>query len=152
VRAARVEDREGLLALWLDLVEHHRRLAPQEAPAPSLRSVLAEELARGIARSRCCVQVAERGGARVGFLFAEVEPSGRAGEAPPSGWIHELWVVPEQRRQGVAAALVAAADAFFAARGVTRVSVRVESANADALRYWSRRGFGERARVLERLT
>lgn len=113
--------------------------------------MLSEELARGIARSRCCVRVAERDGARVGFVFAEAESASRPGEAPPSGWIHELWVVPAERRRGVAAALLAEADAFFAARGVSRVSVRVESANADALRYWSRRGFGERARVLERL-
>jgi len=147
-----VEDREALLALWLDLIEHHRRLAPQDAPQPSLRSVLSDELARGIARSRCCVLLAEREGARVGFLFAEVESPGRAGEAPPAGWIHELWVVPAERRRGVAGRLIAAVDAFFAARGVARVSVRVESANADALRYWERRGFGERARVLERVT
>jgi diamine N-acetyltransferase len=152
VRSARAEDREGLLALWLDLVEHHRRLAPLDPPASSLREVLGEELARGIARARCSVLVAERGSRRVGFLFAEVEADGRAGGAQASGWIHELWVVPDERRRGVARALVDQADAFFAARGVARVSVRVESANQDALRYWSRRGFGERARVLERLT
>ncbi|HTO68688.1 MAG TPA: GNAT family N-acetyltransferase [Myxococcota bacterium] len=152
IRSARAEDREALVALWLDLVEHHRRLGTADAPAPSLRAALAEELARGIARERCRVLVAERDGAHVGFLFAEVEPAGRAGEPPAAGWIHELWVVPGERRNGIAAALVREADAFFAARGVRRVSVRVESANADALEYWARRGFVERARVLERLS
>ena len=52
----------------------------------------------------------------------------------------------------VAGQLLAESDAFFAARGVKRVSVRVESSNAPALEFWARRGFGERARILERLS
>jgi hypothetical protein len=35
---------------------------------------------------------------------------------------------------------------------VHRVSVRVESGNAEALRYWRERGYAERARILERFT
>ncbi|MFI5316153.1 MAG: GNAT family N-acetyltransferase [Myxococcota bacterium] len=150
MRAARADDHEAILVFWLELIEHHRRLWPANASAPNLREVLASEIRRGATRARCRLLVAERAGARVGFLFAEVEQAG-GGEVEPAGWIHELWVAPDERRSGVASALVAEADAFFAARGVRRVSVRVESANQDALRYWTRRGFGERARILERL-
>ncbi len=112
--------------------------------------MLASEIRRGTERQRCRLLVAERGHERLGFLFAEVEPAGGPGEAPSSGWIHELYVVPDARGRGLAQALVAEADAFFAARGVQRVSVRVESGNAEALRYWQERGFTERARILER--
>jgi len=150
VRAARAEDHESVLAFWLDLIEHHRRLAPADPPAPAIRDVLANEIRRGMSRARCQVLVAERAGERVGFLFAEVEPAGAAADPAPLGWIHELWVVPEERGRGTASALVAECDAFFQARGVRRVSVRVESGNADALRYWSKRGFADRARILER--
>ena len=152
MRAARAEDHEVLLAFWLELIEHHRRLAPADAPAPSLREVLAQEIRRGLARARCRVLVAERGERPVGFLFAEVEPGGAGTEPSPLGWIHELWVVPGERRRGVASALCAEADAFFRARDVRRVSVRVESGNAEALRYWGKRGFADRARILERLS
>ena len=152
MRAARAEDHEVILAFWLELIEHHRRLAPADAPALSLREVLAQEIRRGLARARCCVLVAERGPTPVGFLFAEVEPGGGGADPSPLGWIHELWVVPGDRRRGVASALCAEADAFFRARDVRRVSVRVESGNAEALRYWGRRGFADRARILERLS
>jgi len=111
--------------------------------------VLASEIRRGTERQRCRLLV---GGERLGFLFAEVEPAGAPGDASPAGWIHELFVVPDARGRGIARALVAEADAFFAARGVQRVSVRVESGNAEALRYWQERGFAERARILERFT
>ena len=119
--------------------------------APNLREVLSQEIRRGSSRARCRLLVAERASARVGFLFAEVESDGVEGD-PGAGWIHELWVAQEERGRGTAAALLTEADAFFAASGVRRVSVRVESGNADALRYWAKRGFGDRARILERLT
>ena len=135
--------------MWLELIAHHDRLAPGRGAAPNLREVLANEIRRGSSRARCRLLLAERGGERVGFLFAEVEA---ADGVDAAGWIHELWVAPAERARGVAAALVAEADAFFAAHGVRRVSVRVESGNADALRYWTRRGFGDRARILERET
>lgn len=114
--------------------------------------MLASEIRRGTERQRCRLLVAERGRERVGFLFAEVEPSGMSGDPSPAGWIHELFVLPGARGHGIARALVAQADAFFSARGVQRVSVRVESGNAEALRYWRERGFTERARILERFT
>jgi ribosomal protein S18 acetylase RimI-like enzyme len=152
VRAARADDREAILALWLDLIEHHRRLSPEHASAPNLREVLASEIARGSSRARCRLLVAERGARRIGFLFAEVEASGSPGDDAGAGWIHELWVAPDERERGAANALLAEAEAFFAASSVRRVSVRVESGNADALRYWARRGFGDRARILERVT
>ncbi len=154
VRAARSDDHEAILAFWLDLIEHHRRLAPLHTSAPNLREVLASEIRRGSSRARCALLVGERGGQRIAFLFAEVEPSGAASDEGDDsvGWIHELWVVAEERGRGTASALLAEAESFFAARGVRRVSVRVESGNADALRYWTRRGFGDRARILERVT
>jgi ribosomal protein S18 acetylase RimI-like enzyme len=152
VRLARPDDHEALLAFWLALVEHHERLAPASHSAPNLREVLASELRRGVTRARCRVLVAERGEERVGFLFAEIESGGGASDSQAAGWIHELWVEPEARGCGVASALVAEADAFFRARDVRRVSVRVESGNANALEYWGRRGFLDRARILERVT
>jgi ribosomal protein S18 acetylase RimI-like enzyme len=152
VRAARADDHEEILGFWLELIEHHRRLSPTNPSAPNLREVLADEIRRGTTRSRCRLLVAERADARIGFLFAEVETTGGSAELVPAGWIHELWVAPDERRRGVASALVAEADAFFAARSVQRVSVRVESANDEALRYWIRRGFAERARILERVS
>lgn len=151
VRGAQPDDHEAILAFWVDLIEHHRGLAPMYASAPNLREVLASEIRRGSSRARCRLLVAARAARRVGFLFAEVE-SGNTGADADAGWIHELWVAPDERARGVASALVAEAEAFFAARGVRRVSVRVESGNAEALRYWTRRGFGDRARILERVT
>lgn len=141
-----------MLALWLNLISHHRALSEDYPVLPGIASVISSELRRAAARDSCRLFVAELEGALMGFLFAEIEGGSGPGAEPSPAWVHELWVEPEFREQGVAAQLLAESDAFFAARGVKRVSVRVESANADALEFWARRGFGERARILERVS
>lgn len=137
--------------LWLNLIEHHRRLTPEYPVLAGIREVITNEIRRGCAREGCRLFVAERAGALIGFLFAEIEAGPGPGGEPPPAWIHELWVEPAERKHGVAAQLLVESDAFFARHGVRRLSVRVESSNAEGLAFWSRRGFGERARILERL-
>lgn len=152
IRNARPDDHAEVLGLWLALIEHHRTLAPDYPVLPGIREVISSEIRRGGSRDNCRLFVAELEERLVGFLFAEIESGGGpAGGEPGTAWVHELWVEPEQREQGIGAKLLAESDAFFRARGVRRISVRVESSNRAALDFWSRLGFGERARILERV-
>ena len=141
-----------MLALWLNLISHHRALSDEYPVLPGIAAVISSELRRAAARDSCRLFVAELEGELVGFVFAEIEGGAGPGAEPAPAWVHELWVEPAERERGVAAQLLAESDAFFAARGVKRVSVRVESSNAPALEFWARRGFGERARILERVS
>lgn len=112
--------------------------------------MIASEVRRGARRDSCRLFVAENDVRLLGFVFAEIEGAGPGASDPPPAWIHELWVEPEYRRRGIGGRLLAEAEAFFDARDVSRLSVRVESANRDGLEFWGRRGFAERARILER--
>ena len=150
IRRARGEDQPALIALWLNLVEYHRRLTPDFPALPGIRDVIASEVRRGAKRDSCRLFVAEDAECLVGFLFAEIESVSPISPEPAPAWIHELWVEPEMRRAGIGGRLLAEAEAFFGSRRVARLSVRVESANAAGLEFWERRGFAERARILER--
>lgn len=73
-----------------------------------------------------------------GFAFAEDEGS--------CGAIHELYVVPEQRRRGTGRALAERAVAWLASRGALP-RIRVEQSNRSAQSFWVKLGFepvGER--------
>ena len=140
-----------MLALWLNLVSHHRALSEDYPVLPGIASVITSEMRRAASRDSCRLLVAEVDGQLVGFLFAEIEAGAGPSAEPAPAWVHELWIEPTFREQGIAAQLLAESDAFFASRGVSRVSVRVESRNAAALEFWARLGFGERARILERV-
>ncbi len=146
-----MSDRAGLLALWLDLIEHHRCLDPDYPDVPGSQELLLGEIERGLRTGSCRLAVAEESSELVGFIFIEV--GGRALlDEGGQGSIHELFVAPAWRRKGLGRALVGFADGFFKERGAESVSVRIETSNAEAYHFWFRLGFGERARVLTRET
>lgn len=149
IRAANRRDRNRIVSLWLDLVEHHRRLDPTYPPLPGIREVLLEEVERGIRSRRCRVLVADPGDKPIGFLFAELQRQGSSLDRGRSGRIQELYVDPAWRSRGVGRALVDVAAGWLHEGGARSISVRVESANRRGFAFWQRSGFVERARILE---
>lgn len=152
IREARPDDHSRVLELWLRLIDHHRALSRDFPTMPGIASAIESEIRRAASSRNCRLLVAQIEGQLIGFLFAEVEIVGGSHAEPAPGWIHELFVDAPHRGRGVAARLIEGSNAFFAARGAKKVSVRVESSNTEALEYWGRRGFGERARILERVS
>ncbi|MEO1001398.1 MAG: GNAT family N-acetyltransferase, partial [Pseudomonadota bacterium] len=79
--------------------------------------------------------IAERDGAPAGFAacitgyddFAFVTPRYRR-----FGLVMDLYVAPEHRRQGVARALLSAAEAFFRAQGFTKMEITALGPNKAA--------------------
>jgi GNAT superfamily N-acetyltransferase len=146
-------DHPVVLRLWLDLVEHHRTLDPDYPPVPNLTNTLARELERAARLDSCRVWVADCEGQVRGFAIAEIEEAPLRDPPERGGcWIHEVYIEPAFRQRGYASALVAKAEAFFAEHGGLRTAVRVESHNRASYRFWQRRGFVERARILEKAT
>jgi GNAT superfamily N-acetyltransferase len=139
IRRAEPRDREPVLSLWLALVEHHRRLDRDYPELPGLQSSLDAEVDRAFFGSATRIYLAEQDGAPIGFASAEI--ADRRGAEGALGTIHELYVVPERRGNGVGRALVAAAEAWFGARAVGTRRVRVEISNPEALRFWHAVGY-----------
>jgi RimJ/RimL family protein N-acetyltransferase len=83
--------------------------------------------------------VAELGGQLAGYV--RVRPVSAVQENAHVLGIMGLAVTPAMRRQGVASALLAAAEEHAWARGARKLSLRVLSTNATALRLYERLGF-----------
>lgn len=83
-----------------------------------------------------CALVAEQGGAFVGLLWAKVdaEDAGRVN-------LFQMWVAPESRGRGVAAAMLDEALGWARRRGSWVVHLGVNNANAGALGLYERAGF-----------
>ena len=135
VRLATAADLPALETLYLDF---EREVPP---PAHADHDVERElEEVREIVGSELAF-LAEEDGATAGFALAR-QVTG------DTGVLTDLYVAPDRRREGVAAALAGAVVEALAARGVEHVQLEVGAANAGARAVYQRWGFADDRIVL----
>lgn len=135
IRVATPEDAGTVERLWR---EFELEMPPQ--------SHVAHDVEREIGEIREIVEtglafLAEDDGVPVGFALAR-QTGSRLGR------LTDLYVVPDARRGGVAAALVHAVVEALGAQGVEHLDLEVQAANAGARAVYHRWGFGEDVVVL----
>lgn len=136
VRPATESDLGLLRELWLAFAS--------EVPPPSHVDQDEEQELREVAeyvREHVALVAADDGSAG-GFILARMR-------GPRHGWISDLYVVPDARRSGIAAALVREAAATLRAQGADVVSLEVQAENADARVVYERWGFRETLLTLD---
>lgn len=84
------------------------------------------------------VRVAERGGCVVGWIQVQAT---KLLESDPRGEIVGLVVTAAERRRGVGAALVRAAEEWARGHGLTLMGVRSNQVRLDAHRFYERLGY-----------
>jgi ribosomal protein S18 acetylase RimI-like enzyme len=87
------------------------------------------------------VFVAEKGGAIVGYVYAGVEPLSWKELRDRAGFVHDIVVLQDERRGGVASALLSAAIAWLETRGVPRVMLWTAHKNGAAQALFEGHGF-----------
>jgi ribosomal protein S18 acetylase RimI-like enzyme len=83
----------------------------------------------------------------VGTLRGHVVATVLAGFDGVRGWIYHLAVVPEQRRHGFGAAMMAAAEARLGALGCPKINLQIMRTNAEVVRFYERIGYGIEDRI-----
>lgn len=83
--------------------------------------------------------VATQDGAVVGTILA--------GYDGHRGWLYKLAVAPAARGQGIARALVHAAEAALADLGCTKVNLQVRAGNHAAAVFWTHIGYAVEPRI-----
>ena len=77
--------------------------------------------------------------ALAGFLWLVICENNWTGER--YGYINNIYLVPERRKQGLGQEMMRHTDDFFRARGVRRVRLTVTAANAEAAMLYKRAGY-----------
>ena len=131
VRRASASDRDAIHRLYAEFFE----LSP---PPPYSGASLERELAEvdGILESGIAA-IADDGDEAVGFALARRKRG-------TEGFVSDLYVRPEARRQGVARRLMRAVTEALREAGATHVTLFVDADNADARAVYRRWGFRER--------
>lgn len=143
IRRAGAADVPVLGTLGASLLREHYGFDPQRfmAPPADPESGYAWFLGTQLKEEGVAVFVAERSGTVIGYVYAGLEPQSWKELRDAAGFIHDVVVVPEARRQGVASALVDAACAWFRSIDAPRVVLWTADRNDTAQRLFSRLGF-----------
>lgn len=146
IERGRTADADAVADLWVDLatdqLAHGSHLLPAENRERIRESILRHAVAGTLF-------VARDGEGLVGFVTCSVETGGYV-QDETRGLVENLYIVPEERGEGIGAALLEAAEDALADRGCTTVSLDVLAANADARRFYERHGYDAHRVELER--
>jgi ribosomal protein S18 acetylase RimI-like enzyme len=132
IRTVTTADADAVVKLWRSVFpEYSDPDRPQRDPVASVTRKLA--IGDGL------FWLAERDGRLVGTAMA--------GWDGHRGWLYSVGVLPEARRAGVGARLVAEAERALAALGCPKVNLQVLAGNASAQAFWQRMGYAQDAVV-----
>jgi len=155
VRAAGPADVPILARLLAAFQDDARRFDPhlEAGEAVGTRATVDAMLSEG-ARAEGLVLLAERDGDAIGFASCMLADDDGVSLQP--GWrkaleINDLFVVPEARRDGVAAAMIVRILAHAREHGCRRVIVTAYAGNAEAATAYRSLGFGDHQVTLEKV-
>ena len=143
IRKAERRDRDALGRLGAALMRTHyafdsrRFLSPGDDPESGYGEFLLSQLDEDDA----VVFVADREGAVVGYVWADIQPLSWRELRDEAGFIDDLLVTEDARRRGIGERLLDAAIEWLRARGQSRVMLWTASPNVSARSLFEHRGF-----------
>jgi ribosomal protein S18 acetylase RimI-like enzyme len=143
IRAARASDEASLLAMVTAEMENHARLDPRfrlRRDAAARYAVYLRDRARDLDSA---IFVAEREGRVVGGVIASVRVQESFFEARRFGYVSDLVVDPEFRRQGIGRALWEKARTWLRVPGVDIIRLHVAARSEAARAFWKSVGAEE---------
>jgi ribosomal protein S18 acetylase RimI-like enzyme len=135
-----MEERQAFLTM---AAQHFRELNPAFIPAQDWRDSYFEKIQANPAMRLCWLLA---GGQAVGFIIFGVEEHRFLPRK--SGAIYELYVVPQQRKRGIARGCAEKVICELQRLSVSKIQLEVVEGNAAALKLWKSLGFHK---VTERL-
>lgn len=138
------------------LHRHQQRISAVPVIADPARA-WSERLAtyrRAFADGAPILRIARNGDRVVGYAMAleHVGTDDTFALAPRYGELYTLTVVEDRRGEGIGTLLCDAVDAAFAERGIDKLMIATMAGNADAIRFYERRGLVPGEVLLYRLS
>lgn len=142
IRLATTADLEAIGELWEQLVAYHRALSVDLPRASENGAALyARRLSDRLDDTHARILVAEHQGTITGYVFGvivDLVPEVFLEEQ--AGFIADIFVLPQFRKQGVGRDLVEAMLEWFGMKGITYYEWYVAAANHEARAFWEKIG------------
>ncbi len=135
-RPARLNDAAVLKQIWLQFMQMHEQTDASFALADDGLQRWEEMVLDLMGRQDTFVMVAELNRCVVGFCLGWVARNPNIYKVAEVGFISEIAVVPEARRQGVGRSLIAAARTWFQAHELDHFQLSTAVWNTEAQKFW----------------
>ena len=143
IRRATADDRSALGELGAVLIRAHHNFDPQRflAPGSNPAEGYGRFLASQLGDDESAVFVADRDGQLLGYVYASLEGRSWRELRDACGFVDDVVVREDERRTGVATALLEAAFDWMRERGAPRVILWSAEQNQSGQRLFERLGF-----------
>lgn len=122
IRPYRDSDRDAVVALW----QRCQLTRPWNDPIRDIQRKL----------------FADPAGFLVGAIDDAIVATVMVGYDGHRGWVNYLAVEPARQKSGLGSALMAEAERLLLARGCPKLNLQIRSANAQAVEFYERLGYG----------
>jgi ribosomal protein S18 acetylase RimI-like enzyme len=150
IREAGRRDVEAVTALWWEMMQVHGALDARFRYERTAARDVERHIFECIRSRAVQVYVAEMNGRVVGYITGQIQGRQPVSHAGRFGFIAELSVCPDARRNGIGKRLVEKVMAWFAQQKVTAVELFVLENNPVSNAFWQSMGFGSYLRMLRR--
>ena len=141
VYLAREGDVPCLVDLWLDMMRDHEGFEPRLRLTSAAGFAYQSYLTLHLRSPKSIVVLAREGGRTAGFCCAYVCQNLPMFLPAEFGYVSDLFVLPDFRRQGAGTALLSRVTEFFRAAGVACAQLQVYRQNESGRAFWEGKGF-----------
>jgi ribosomal protein S18 acetylase RimI-like enzyme len=143
IRQARSDEFDKIGQLWSDFMALNAAFDSSFVLRQGARELFSKEMMERCPDPDCLLSIAEDDGQMIGFCFSYVSRKPRYFKLDKFGFIGDLYVKPEYRRQGVGHELVKDAIRFLSRRKVKQIELLVAVRNEQTIKFWEAIGFSE---------
>jgi ribosomal protein S18 acetylase RimI-like enzyme len=141
VRKAREDELLRVAVLWKDFMKYNTEFNGSFSINKKAPEIFAQEMLEKLKEYDSRLSVAESDGELIGFCYSYISRKPKYFEMDKFGFIGDLYVLPEYRRNGVGKALVTDAIDFFLKRKIRQVELLVAMKNKNTIKFWESLGF-----------
>ncbi len=141
IRELRQDELFKVARLWKDFMAYNADFNSSFRTSKRAMEVFSKEMLEKINESDCRFAVADFDGELVGFCYSYISQKPKYFKLKKFGFIGDLYVSPEYRRDGIGKSLVKDAVLFFSKKKIKQIELLVAIKNENTIKFWQTLGF-----------
>jgi ribosomal protein S18 acetylase RimI-like enzyme len=148
IRKAKHTDVPKLKELWIEFMDHHGKLDPDYVRSDDAEANWVNYINSKFESEIAVVFVANNNAGLAGYIGVLIREYPPIFTVKKYGFVEEIAVTADQRRQGIASRLWSAAEEWLLSRGISTIRVNIDVANPESQGFFRSLGFSDDTETL----